>query len=199
MGKTGSRSHRGGNKKALIAVIVVAAIAVVAVLGIFVVMPELEKRQYTLDYKELIEKYSAEYKLDPYFVAAIIHTESGFDPDAVSKVGAIGLMQIMPETGEWIAGKLKKENFKTDALYDPETNIEMGCWYLNFLQERFDSLPVMMAAYNAGHNKVKEWLADLQYSQDGKTLTSIPYEQTDNYVKKVTKAYEKYKEYFELG
>lgn len=199
MGRTASRSYHGGNKKAVIAIIIVAVIAVVAVLGVFVIMPELEKKQYNLEYKDLIEKYSAQYDLDPYFVAAIIHTESGFDPEAVSKVGAIGLMQIMPETGDWIAGKLGKENFTSNDLYDPQTNIEMGCWYLDFLEERFDSLPVMMAAYNAGHNKVKEWLGDPQYSQDGKTLTSIPYDQTDNYVKKVTKAYEKYKEYYELG
>ncbi len=194
-----SGNRHGGNRKALIAVVVVAAIAVLAVVGVFVVMPEMDRNKYKLEYKELIEQYAAEYSLDPYFVAAVIHTESGFDAEAVSNVGAIGLMQVMPETGEWIAGKLKMEDFKTDDLYDPETNIKMGCWYLNFLDERFDSLPVMMAAYNAGHNKVKEWLADPQYSQDGKTLTKIPYEQTDNYVKKVTKAYEKYKEYYELG
>jgi len=199
MRRAGNRNYRGGNKKALIAVVVAAVVVVAVVLGVFVAMPELEKKQYKLEYKDLIETYSAEYNLDPYFVAAVIHTESGFDPEAVSSAGAIGLMQIMPETGEWIAGKLKIENFSTDMLHDPEANIEMGCWYLSFLKERFDALPEIMAAYNAGHNKVKEWLEDPQYSQDGKTLTNIPYGQTDNYVKKVTKAYEKYKEYYELG
>ena len=197
MGRVGTRRPRGANRTVVAVICIVVAVALVLTC-IFVLMPQIERQQYKLEYAGLIEQYACQYGLVPYFVAAIIHTESGFVPEAVSGAGAIGLMQIMPETGEWIAGKLGLENFSSDNLLDPETNIEMGCWYLQFLQERFDTLPVMMAAYNAGHNKVKEWLADPQYS-DGTNLTNIPYGETDNYVKKVTKAYEKYKELYELG
>ncbi|MEG2881464.1 MAG: lytic transglycosylase domain-containing protein [Christensenella sp.] len=200
MSRVVNGKRRGNSKKAIIFVCVAAVIAAAIIIGAFVVLPALERQQYNLEYKDLIEQYSAKYNIDPYFTAAVIHTESGFDAEAVSEAGAIGLMQIMPETGEWIAGKLGNAEFKTQDLHDPSTNIEMGCWYLQFLSERFDNnLPVMMAAYNAGHNKVREWLEDAKYSQDGKTLTEIPYEQTENYVKKVTKAYEKYKEFYELG
>lgn len=199
MGRTKARGKKS-NTKRIVAICVVAVLIAAIVMGIFVFMPQIEKSQYELEYQELIERYAAEYNLDPYFVAAVIHTESGFDPEAVSGAGAIGLMQIMPETGEWIAGKLGKENFSIEELKTPETNIEMGSWYLQFLMERFEgNLPVIMAAYNAGHNRVREWLDDVQYSSDGKNLDSIPYNETDNYVKKVTNAYEKYKELYELG
>jgi len=198
MGRMGYKRQKKGVNKAAVAVICIAVAAAFILACIFVLIPQIERAQYKLEYAELIEKYAAQYGIDPYFVAAVIHTESGFDPEAISSAGAMGLMQIMPETGEWIAGKLGVEDFTADDLLNPETNIEMGCWYLQFLQERFDTLPVIMAAYNAGHNKVKEWLQDPQYS-DGTNLTNIPYEETDNYVKKVTKAYEKYKELYELG
>ena len=198
MGRTGRPKNNG--KKIVIAVICIA-VAVCVVFGALYITGNLEtKADYPLDYEDLIVKYANEYELDPYFVAAVIKTESGFRPDAESSAGAIGLMQIMPETGQWAAEKIGMENFTNDMLLDPETNIRLGCWYLSFLKERFNGdLPIMMAAYNAGHNKVQQWLENPEYSSDGKQLTNIPYEETDNYVKKVTKAYEKYKEYYEMG
>ncbi|MEA4854150.1 MAG: lytic transglycosylase domain-containing protein [Christensenella sp.] len=198
MGRTGRPKNNG--KKIVIAVICIA-VAVCAVFGALYITGNLEtKADYPLDYEDLILKYANEYELDPYFVAAVIKTESGFRPDAESGAGAIGLMQIMPETGQWASEKIGMENFTSDMLFDPETNIRLGCWYLSFLKERFSGdLPIMMAAYNAGHNKVQQWLENPEYSSDGKQLTNIPYEETDNYVKKVTKAYEKYKEYYEMG
>ncbi|MEG0835128.1 MAG: lytic transglycosylase domain-containing protein [Christensenellaceae bacterium] len=187
------------NKKTVL-IVVVCILIIAAVIGGFFAYDKLfGKSQYPLEYKDLIVEYAQKYDLDPYFVAAIIHTESGYDKDAVSSAGAVGLMQIMPETADWIAGKLDIENFDVQTMRDPQTNIEFGCWYLNFLKEKFDeNLPVMMAAYNAGHNRVQDWLENPQYS-DGKNLTDIPIEAADNYVKKVTKAYDKYKEYYEIG
>ena len=80
-----------------------------------------------------------------------------------------------------------------DQLYDPETSIRFGCWYLNFLQGRFDGdVMEMVAAYNAGHGSVEDWLADPRFSADGETLLSIPFEQTARYYEKVMTAYEKY-------
>ncbi len=195
----GRANNRKGPKKAVV-IAVCVVIAAAAVLGGLFVFGDLNwQAKYPLEYEELIVKYADEYGLDPYFVAAVINTESGFDAQAVSSAGAMGLMQVMPETGEWIAGKLEIGTFWADMLLDPETNIEMGCWYLGFLKERFPNEATVMAAYNAGHGKVQEWLSDAQYSADGAALDSIPFKETDNYVKKVTKAYEEYKKHYELG
>ena len=153
----------------------------------------MDRHTYQLKYPELIQKYSAEYELDPYLVAAVIHVESSNDPKAVSKSGALGLMQVMPKTGEWIAEKLDISPFSKEMLTEPELNIRMGCWYLAFLRGRFDANRThMIAAYNAGHGNVERWLADETLSRDGE-LTSIPIEETENYVEKVQRAYEKYK------
>ncbi len=119
--------------------------------------------------------------------------ESSNDSDAVSEVGAIGLMQIMPDTGTWIAHKLDMDDVYTeDMLYDPETNIEFACWYLRFLTGRFDgNVMKIVAAYNAGHGSVEDWLEDERFSSNGE-LTSIPFEQTARYYEKVMTAYENY-------
>ena len=104
-------------------------------------------------------------------------------------------MQIMPETGEWIAGKLK-EPYDEETLQEPEQNIRYGCWYLEFLFERFSDPDTVLAAYNAGHNAVRKWLQNSDYSDDGESLQVIPYDETRNYVEKVRRAYEKYKDLY---
>ncbi len=150
-------------------------------------------RNYPVAYVDLIERYSAQYDLDPYLVQAIMRCESSNDPSAVSSAGAIGLMQIMPDTGEWIAHKIDPElAYSLDMLTDPATSIEYGCWYLNFLSARFDGdVMQVVAAYNAGHGSVEDWLNDPRFSQDG-ALTSIPFEDTARYYDKVMTAYENY-------
>ncbi|MPN57676.1 Soluble lytic murein transglycosylase [bioreactor metagenome] len=125
-------------------------------------------------------------------MAAIIHVESGNREDAVSEKGALGLMQLMPDTAEWIAGKLG-ETYNQDSVCEPYTNIRYGCWYLDFLFSRFSSTDTVLAAYNAGHNAVRNWLSDPEYSDDGVTLKRIPYTETEQYVEKVDRAYDKYK------
>lgn len=167
-------------------------LALAVVVGFFISQMS-QKNTYRLDYRTQVVKYSEEYELDPYLVSAIIHTESANDKKAVSRAGAVGLMQIMPDTGEWIAGKQKDDKFD---LTDPDTNIRYGCWYLNFLLSRFESTPTAIAAYNAGHGIVKKWLQDDEYSDDGVTLKNIPYKETSAYVNKVQRAYEKYKKLY---
>ena len=153
--------------------------------------------RYPLKYEELILKYAKQYDLDPYFVCAVIWTESKFDPDAESSKGAIGLMQILPDTGEWIAGKIKMEGFSAEKLTDPETNIRLGCWYLSYLEDKFDGdITNIAAGYNAGPAKVEQWLKDEKYSSDGKRLENIPYEETENYVKRERQSYEIYKFFY---
>lgn len=154
------------------------------VIGSIVLIKVLEvgsKMAVPYAYDEYIEKYSKEYGLDKSLVAAVIYQESRYRPDAESRVGALGLMQVMPDTGRWIAGKLKEE-FSEKKLLDPETNIRFGTWYLSYLLDRFDgNLRSALAAYNAGPGSVDKWLKDDRYSEDGE-LTEIPFKETREYV-----------------
>ncbi len=109
---------------------------------------------YPYKYGEIVDKYSYEYNLDPFLVLAVIKTESNFNTDAESSKGAKGLMQIMDSTGEWVGSKLEVDNFNTNMLYEPEINIEFGCWYLNNLLKEFGDLSLALAAYNGGSGKI---------------------------------------------
>ena len=150
-------------------------------------------RNYPTAYTDLIAQYAKEYDLDPYLVQSIMRCESSNDPTVVSDAGAIGLMQIMPDTATWIAHKLDLDNVYTqDMLYNPETSIEFGCWYLRFLSGRFNAnVKQMVAAYNAGHGSVEDWLSDPRFSENGELIT-IPFEDTARYYDKVMAAYENY-------
>ncbi len=178
----------------LIAVLLVISVAYY----VFFFPKDVKKVSYPLDYRDKIEAYAAEYQLDPARVASVIYCESSFQPEAVSSAGARGLMQIMPETGEWIALKLDEADaYADDDLFDPDTNIRYGCWYLQYLDERYDGdLTKATAAYHAGGTRVDEWLTDKTYSSDGVSLAYIPYDSTREYVARVKSAYEHYKEIF---
>ena len=103
----------------------------------------------------------------------------------------MGLMQLMPATVDWAVEKIPIEDFSYDTIQEPETNIQIGCWVLNFLGNQFgENDELIVAAYNAGSGTVSKWLGDTKYSRDGEYLHYIPYGETANYVKKV-KAYEK--------
>lgn len=106
---------------------------------------------------EEIHRWANVYSIDPSLVAALIRTESHFRPHAVSSAGAIGLMQIMPATGKWIADKIGVDGFTTSDLYDPGTNIHLGIWYLRYLIDRFGRVDAALAAYNAGPGNVERW------------------------------------------
>lgn len=151
-----------------------------------------EKRTYRLLYPDIVMQMSMEYDVDPCLVAAVIHCESSNNKDAVSPVGAMGLMQIMPDTGKWIAEKIEIEGFAQEQLFEPETNIRFGCWYLSYLSEKFHgNRTSVLAAYNGGPGNVEKWLNDERYSEGGQ-LTDIPFPETERYIEKVQRAYEKY-------
>ena len=96
--------------------------------------------------------------------------------------------------------KLGMEDFEEENLHDPETNIQMGCWYLKFLSDKFDGdTTKIAAAYNAGHNRVSEWMTDPEHSTDGETLDNIPFEETKNYVERERQSYEIYKFLYKLA
>lgn len=144
-------------------------------------------KYYPLEHQQIIERHSSEYAVDPYLVSAVIFTESRFNEAAVSPKGAVGLMQIMPDTGEWIAGKIGIDGFDTQMLTDPDVNIRMGCWYLRYLDDRFSGdMDKVLAAYNAGPRNVSEWSGDAQ-------LTDIPFPETARYLEKVNRSHYIYK------
>ena len=158
--------------------------------------PEITVQTYPVEYEDLIRAYAQENGLEPAYVAAVILAESSYRPEAVSSADARGLMQIVPSTGEWIAGKLD-ETFSEEALFDPATNIRYGCWYLGFLMDRYGGdMRCASAAYHQGQGTVDAWLRDPALSSDGRTLDRIDSSATEKYVDRILKYYEQYEKIY---
>ena len=151
---------------------------------------------YPQRYDDFVETYTAAHGLEKSFVYAVIKCESGFDPKAVSPVGARGLMQIMPETFEWLQSKTG-ENNDLDALFDPETSVRYGCMLYEILLRQFPSPHTAVCAYHAGMGNVEKWLQDPKYSDDGKTLKNIPFPATAHYADKVMRVQKIYQKLYE--
>ena len=158
-----------------------------------------ERAQHPLYYGDLITLYASEQNLDPALVSAVILCESSFDPKAESRLGARGLMQLMPDTAEWVAHKYNEDGagYSFDNLYDPETNIRYGTWYLGYLSRRFGGdATKIVCAYHAGQGNVDSWLKNPQYSADGVTLDVIPTQDTATYASRVLRARDVYQKYY---
>ncbi|MHB1125711.1 MAG: lytic transglycosylase domain-containing protein [Bacillota bacterium] len=147
---------------------------------------------YPLPYKDSIIKYSMENSLDPLLVASVIRVESGFNPNAVSGPGARGLMQLMPETAQWIAEKIDVE-YSRDMLYDPAYNIRFGTWYLASLHSEFGNTVVAIAAYNGGRGRVRSWLNAEIWNGEYQERKNIPISETRDFVRKVLRDYHIYR------
>ena len=141
---------------------------------------------YPYGYKELVQKYSSQYDLDPLFTLAVIKQESNFVPDAGSYAGAQGLMQIMPATGKGIASKIGIPNYNVDLLLDPDINIRMGTSYLKQILDNFDqNMIYCLGAYNGGPGRMSDWVSKRGNMDIDEFIESISYEQSREYVKKV--------------
>ena len=136
---------------------------------------------------------AASFDVSPAMILAVISTESDFKPDALSPVGAIGLMQLMPDTFAFLRDEKLKEDIPDDAIWQRDVNIRYGTYYLSYLFDRFGSWHTALAAYNAGEGRITDWLADPLLS-DGTTLFRIPFEETENYVTVTLEAYRHYLE-----
>ncbi len=147
---------------------------------------------YPIKYSEYVDKASEEYGVKKELIYAMIHTESHFNKDAVSSAGAIGLMQLTPETYEWLCNKRDIE-YVDGGLYEPSINIDFGTYLISWLFDEFGDEELVIAAYNAGPDNVRSWLKNSEYSPDGKTLETIPYSETEKHVDKVLDAEDKYK------
>lgn len=183
--------------KAIKNISTIAAIIILSVLiGIFAeqIKGAYDRASYPREYSEFVEKYSVEYRVPETVIYAVIKCESGFDSAAVSKAGAIGLMQLMPDTFDYLCKKLG-QSYETGMLYDPETNIKYGTYYLSMLYERFGIWKNAFAAYNGGPNRVEGWIAEGKVNESG-SLIDIPISQTAAYVEKVAAAAQKYDELY---
>lgn len=158
------------------------------------------KKAYPTHYEEYIQEFSHKYGVEEALVLAIIKCESGFENEAVSRAGAVGLMQIMPATFEWLQTHVGDGTLEKEQLIDPRTNIEYGAYFLSILMERYASDVAIISAYNAGPGNIDRWLRDERYSEDGRILKEIPYQETRAYVEKVLRSREIYRElYFKKG
>ncbi|CUH95568.1 putative membrane protein [Propionispora sp. 2/2-37] len=157
-----------------------------------------KKYVYPLPYEAIIFKYALENDLDPFLVASVIRAESKFLVKARSPKGAMGLMQMMPETAEWVATQLEFTDFSIKQLDDPEVSIRLGAWYLSSLKKEFNSNEILMlAAYNGGRGNVKHWMEQYQWSFDFAGIEGIPFRETREYVKKVLASKARYQELYQ--
>jgi soluble lytic murein transglycosylase len=152
-------------RRLLLGVLVVAAAGGLGVAYVLEAEPAWYLRlRYPLRYAQVIRVHARNYDLPPALVAAVIYTESKFDPSTRSHAGAVGLMQLLPDTAVGIAKRTGGGRFTPNDLYDPELNIRYGCWYLRNLRQRYHARPnagdLALAAYNAGQSNVDRWIAE---------------------------------------
>ncbi len=156
-------------------------------------IPKFIHGLFPQSYREYVEVYSEKYGVDKSLVYALIKAESNFKADAVSRKGAKGLMQLMESTAVWCGDKI---GYKDLDLFDPGTSIEIGTYYLSYLLKMYNGNErTAVAAYNAGHGNVDKWLINDKYSNDGLTLSTIPYNETEKYVNRIMN-YRKVYNYF---
>lgn len=161
------------------------------------VKPPFDSVVYHLAYpKYFVEEINSASKdagLSPYLVMSLIREESYFNPEAKSSSGALGLMQLMLPTAQFVAKKYTLPNPTADNLFDPDSNISYGCAYLRFLDEHFNENDLLsVIAYNAGNGSVKKWLENAKYSDFDEFIENIPYTESRDYIKKVYRSYWNY-------
>lgn len=140
------------------------------------------KSVYPRDFGEYVSASSKEFGVPEQVLFAVIKSESNSDANAVSKAGAIGLMQLLPSTFRWLSDDVLGERLDSALIYDPETNIKYGACMLARLFDYYGNWDTAFAAYNAGMGTVNGWLGDSRYSDGDGRLTNIPYDETRRYV-----------------
>ena len=181
--------------KAIILLLLLAAFLVIILYNSVLLVL---KTVYPVSYSAQVEQSAQEYGVDVSLVYALIETESDFNKDAVSSVGAKGLTQILPETFQWLQGKTG-ESLSEDALFEPEVSVKYGTYLLSILQNEFGNTETAVAAYHAGIGKVHQWLENPEYSDDGVTLKYIPYDDTRAYVDKLMRTRDIYVNLYNLN
>lgn len=170
-------------------------VGVLAALGFFALKGPLwfQRLYYPLEYVDHISVSAQRHSVNPYLVAAVINEESGFRPDIVSSAGAVGLMQVMPDTADEMKMRrmVSEEVVGEKSLEDPAANIEYGTAYLRYLVERYHEIETALAAYNAGLRHADEWAAE-----GGDIRDAIAFSETRHFVVRVVRAKERYEELY---
>ena len=156
--------------------------------------PETSVLLYPVVYTDIVNRISADYNIDPLVILSVMREESRFNRKAISRSGALGLMQLMPFTEQRMAKSLgyETESLSDDEIMRHDLNITLGSYYLGQLISEFGSVPMAVAAYNAGESAVRRWLEANQYNEVDEFIEDIPYKETRLYVKKVLRSYFKY-------
>ncbi|MDR1138936.1 MAG: lytic transglycosylase domain-containing protein [Clostridiales bacterium] len=170
---------QASTKKYLYIISSLAAAIIVSSLGLLVGF----RIVYPNKYSDTIHTYTQQYQVDKQLIQAIIWVESKYDPKAKSNSGALGLMQIMPDTAQWLNSTLEQQS---QDLFEPSYNIHLGVYYIKLLLERFGDISLTLAAYNAGPTNVSRWLTNPNYALNGR-LVNIPFKETKNYIARVIK------------
>ncbi|WP_018750432.1 lytic transglycosylase domain-containing protein [Paenibacillus sanguinis] len=154
---------------------------------------------YPIYYKNEIRQHAQVNELDPFIVAAIIKVESNYKPGAESRKGALGIMQIMPDTANWVIEMARLPEATLEEIRnETETNIAIGSWYLKSLSDQFGGNQIaMIAAYNAGPTNVKNWLKSGRWDGRLETSKDIPFGETRHYVQRVTHYYKQYSDIYD--
>jgi soluble lytic murein transglycosylase len=152
---------------------------------------------YPLAFRDIIAAESRAQRLDPYLVAAIARQESAFEPEVVSRAGARGLLQLMPATGRWWAGRMGIGDYRDELLFHPETNVHLGTAYFADLQRRYGELQIALIAYNAGPTRARRWRQRPEYQADAELFAErIPLSETRSYVRNVQTHYWIYRQLY---
>ena len=187
----GKRRRKRRKKK--VSFLIPLAAALLITITVFMLPDFSRNRIFPQHYSGYVEMYSRKYGVDPKLVYAVIKTESNFDPNAESDVGARGLMQLMSDAFEWVSYRMEDDrDLDYDCMFEPEYNIEYGTYLLKLLMDEYGDKRTALAAYHAGRGQVNSWLKDSSLSSDGKKLDTIPSSVTNYYVNKVMAAYDAY-------
>lgn len=172
--------------------------AIVLLIYLFIKSDLITHKLYPIAYEEEMQYHAQKYQLDTQLIAAIIRVESNFQTGQASNKGASGLMQIMPNTADWIIKQAQLNELSSDHLLNSiDSNIELGSWYIDYLLKKYNNqLVIAIAAYNAGPGKVDSWLKEGIWDGSLADIDQIPYGETRKYVQKVIYYYNKYKEIY---
>lgn len=179
--------------------ILLSMIVIVMIVGYGVYSSDWFQKKvlYPFPYQDIVYRYALENDMDPFLIAAVIRTESKFNTKARSPKGAVGLMQMMPDTATWVAQQMDYNNFEISQLEDPQTIISMGTWYMSSLKKEFKGNEVLMlAAYNGGRGNVKQWMSRYSWTMSFNEVEQIPFLETREYVGKVLHSKKRYQELY---
>ena len=176
--------------------IICSIVLIVCIILVITNRNNILKLFYPVKYEDIVKEYSKKYEVDEFFIYAIIKAESNFNENANSNKGAKGLMQLMLSTANDIGEELNI-SVNEENIFKPQINIELGIKYISELIDKYSNFGLALAAYNAGSGKVDSWISKEILMDDGSNLEMIPYKETNNYVRKILRDYEIYKELYE--